>query len=1041
MWRILQFSYKYAGIVAGITLLITALLALQLPKLQIKVSSDELIPEGSHLEQQYEKVRDDFGSDEVAVVYVEDSELFTQQRLKLLKELNTQLKQLPTVERIESLFTVSNISGEGGWVNTSPLLERIPRSERLLEKRQQEAVSNPILLRNVISPDGDATTLTLYLRSPEKLKAFSQDRIEELDNKIAALRAISANAPSSNAQAGSATATPPIAPSALSAQSPSPATAIPATNPPPITPTVSPAPSADAKISTQDNPEIQALLDERKNLERYLDESKHAKHVYEDIERLLEPLRTAEEHTFDKLFQVGSPAIQEQMTQFILNDQKVLLPLSMIVLVLLIGFMLQSVQGAIIPVLNAVIAAVCTLGMMALLGVPINMLNYIVPALILVIGATEDVHILVEYKEIRERGWRGIGAITDVGHNIGLTLALTGITTVLGFAATGLTDIKIMRDFGITAALGMFARFLVSIFFLPAYLRIFGRFFGGKHRKRKESWANRASAAFASMVMNRIVPKPYHTIGIVVLLCIPCLYFLTEIKMSNDLLSFLKQDSKLVREINTLSNKLSGTKVIYLTLEGNEGDFKRANKVQTLAQISNYLREMGKSEDQPKGVFDTVISLADYLALVNRELMYDGDDQFYDVPKKDDLIAQYLLFFHHDSMLKPYVTGDYARANIVIRCNINDSHELNTIVEDIRNTLDSGKFGPLLYTLTGKSVIVAQSVDQLSRGQTASISFMALALFVIVAVLFISFKAASMTVLSNLFAVIVLFGIMGIFGIPLNVGTCMVAAITIGIGIDDTLHLMVRYNKELKRLKNELPAIERAVKAEFMPVLITTLGLAGGFGVLASSSFVPVMQFGALSALVIFLAVIADLILTPVLLSKTRLITIWDLVGLNLRKALMNTSPVFKGMSSMQAKKLILASNVQEYPAGSKIVKANEDGDKMYVVLEGDLEVFITQGDNRILLSYLSMGEVFGEIALISRTRRTADVVAKTDTKLLVYDWESLVKLRRFAPYLSSQLLLNLANILGMRLVDAQRKIDNTPKLTGKTQSPKRGRI
>lgn len=1007
MWRIFQFSYKQAWLVISVTLALTVILGLQVPNLKIKVSADELIPEGSELEKQYESVSKAFGSDEVSVIYAGDEALFTRERLLQLKELNNKLAQLPCIERVESLFTVSNINGSGGWIDTTPLLERVPVQPKQIQQRMEQAISNPILNRNVISNDGKATTLSLYLRPQDELIAWVTQKIERLDAQIEVAQATTGE--NHTAPIAASPATMPTAPGVPSAPSIAPA---------------APAPKL-AGIAVRGTSDIESLIEQRDALLPYLDKNKYAETIYYAIEKELAPYRD----NFGELFQIGSPTVQVQMTDYILKDQKMLLPLSMVALVVLIGFMLRSVQGAIIPVINAVIATAWTLGTMALLGVPINMLNYIVPALILVIGATEDVHVLVEYKEILARGWRGIGAITDVGHNIGLTLALTGMTTVLGFAAAGITDIKIMRDFAITAALGMFARFIVSVVFLPAYLRLFGRFFKPEsHEAHQNSLSTRMSEAFTAWVMKYLVPKPYRVLLFFGLITIPCLYFATNIKMSNDLLSFLKPDSPLVQQLNTLSENLSGTKVIYLTVEGNPDDFRQARKVQMLENITRYLRELGE--------FDSVVSLSDYLALVNRE-MHESDPSYFHSPRRDDLLAQYLLFFH-PSMLSPYVTGDYSRANIVIRCNINDSHKLNLLMEQIRQDLNSGRFGPLLYTLTGKSVMVAQSVENLSKGQTASIAFMALALFIIIATLFISFKAAAMTVISNLWTVVVLFGIMGAFDIPLNVGTCMVAAITIGIGIDDTLHLMVRYNKDLKQLKSELPAIERVVKVEFMPVIITSIGLAGGFGVLASSSFVPVMQFGALSAFVIFLAVIADLILTPVLLSKTRLITLWDLVGLNVRKALMSTSPVFRGMNTMQAKKLILASNVEEFSAGTPIVKAGEEGDEMYVILEGDIEVSINQNGNRILISYLSMGEVFGEIALISRAKRTADVIAKTDTKLLVYDWDSLVRLRRYAPYLSSQLLLNLASILGLRLVDAQRKLDNAPKLSPAGNSNKR---
>ena len=993
MWRLLNFSYRYAGrIVLGIVLL-TVFLSLQIPELNVKVSSEELISENSAVKEQYEQVRSEFGSDEVVVIYVEAEPLFQREKLLKLKELNTRLEKLPVVQRVESLFNTSSISSNGGMLNTSPLLSSIPRSEEALKQRKEIGTNNPLLVGNVLSKDGTVTALTLYLKSPEELT-------NEQPNDTAS------------------------APADAGAMPPAPA---------PVPPSPSdkvqqiPAPSSKwqrpAQLQTQqDNQSPSKLAGNQAGKTDY------AQSVYRAIEKELQPYRPE----FDELFQVGSPAIQVKMTEYILDDQKWLLPLSMFVLILIIGVMLQSLREAFIPLFNAMIATIWTLGCMAIFGIPINMLNYIVPALILVIGATEDVHLLVEYRNAHKRGQKGASAINIVGQNIGLTLALTGITTVLGFAATGITDIKIMRDFAAASAIGMFARFLITIFFLPAYLKLFHKPFEYSSSKpSKEQNTSKLTYMFTNWVMHKVIPHSRLAFGVFIVLALSALFMASDLKKGNDLLGFLKEDSDLVKELNTVSSKLSGTKVIYITLRGDPGDFKTSANLKRIERISNYLRDYEE--------FDTVRSLADYFSLVNRE-MHGGDPKYNKIPNNNNLIAQYLLFFH-PTTLEPYVSDQFSKTNITIRCNINDSNRLNTLVSHIRNDLNSGMFGPVVFQITGKSIMVAESVEQLATGQSASIGFMIIALFIIIALLFISFKAASMTVLANLFAIVLLFGIMGIFGIPLNVGTAMVAAITIGIGIDDTLHLMVRYNKELKRRKDELPAIEASVREEFEPVVITSMGLIGGFAVLGTSSFVPVMQFGILSAVVITITVIADLILTPLLLSKTRLISIWDIISMKLKQTLMNTSPVFKGLNTLQAKELILASCVEEYAAGTSLIKEGDEGDSMYVILEGELEVSKAQNDKRILLSYLSTGEVFGEIALISKAKRSADVIAKTDTKLLVYDWESLVKLRRIAPYLSSRLLLNIANILGMRLVDAQSKLDDVPALASSAHTRKRRKL
>lgn len=263
------------------------------------------------------------------------------------------------------------------------------------------------------------------------------------------------------------------------------------------------------------------------------------------------------------------------------------------------------------------------------------------------------------------------------------------------------------------------------------------------------------------------------------------------------------------------------------------------------------------------------------------------------------------------------------------------------------------------------------------------------------------------------------FGIMGLAGISLNVGTCMVAAISLGIAVDDTLHLLVHFNREARALKDERLGVEAAIRDELRPIIATSVALAGGFAALALSSFQPVREFGLLSAAVMAIALATELVVTPLFLTKTRIVTLWDVLGLHLRSALLETSPFFDGLSRWQAKKVILASDIEEHPAGHTLIRAGDIGDKMYVTLSGDLEVSVGQGDHRKVVARLGTGDIFGEMAFVSHRPRTADVTATSDAQLLALNFSSLVKLRRLSPYLASQLLMNISRILCDRLAQA----------------------
>jgi hypothetical protein len=251
----------------------------------------------------------------------------------------------------------------------------------------------------------------------------------------------------------------------------------------------------------------------------------------------------------------------------------------------------------------------------------------------------------------------------------------------------------------------------------------------------------------------------------------------------------------------------------------------------------------------------------------------------------------------------------------------------------------------------------------------------------------------------------------------------MVAAVTIGIAVDDTTVFMVLYNQNLKKYGDEKKALEDTLIAEIKPIFISSVSLAVGFGTLVFSKFVPIVQFGALSAFVMIIAAVTELFITPMTLSSVRLITIWDAIGLALRDRLIKQSILLQGLSKFQIRRLILMTHMQGAKAGEQIIREGDAGDKMYLVVDGEMSVSKAVNGERRAIAKLEPGDVFGEIALVSSQPRTADVFAVTDAKLLSLDWKTLERLRRLSPFITSKLFLNISKILGNRLIETTDKM------------------
>jgi hypothetical protein len=973
--KLFSFCYRRAWLTWLLLIIFTAGMLWLARGLRTDVSAEGLLPQNTPLRARYEEVKKTFGSDHVAAVYIQDPALFSADKLKRLDDLSQKLgqleinlpltytpseaalekdpslikvkyssktrapaddadtgpfyfkyfRQIEPIERTESLFNTSTIVGDNGMVSTGPLLEPLPDTPEDIAAAKAAALNNPLFVGTLVSKDGTATLITLYLR-PDVVN------LDGFDQAFAAA--------------------------------------------------------------------VDALV-------------------------------TPETDHFTKIFQIGPPIMHVTLSGYMMADQKRIIPLSCLILMLLIAVMMRSIPGAFAPLLNATFSNIWTLGLMAVLGMPINMLNYVVPALMVIIGATSDVHIMIEFRNQRARGLSAVDAITETGRKLGLSIFLTNITTVLGFASTGLTDVTVLRQFGITAALAMLIRYFATLVVLPPYLRLTERWFrpppaaaaaaeAATVHAHHAWWDRHLTQPYIRFTMERLVPRLRLVITLCLLACIPLIIFASHIKIDNDFSAFLHSDSSLMLQLDTVAHKLSGTDVIDITFRSDPGEYRNPVPLQQVFKFEQYLRHFPE--------VGSVIGVPDFIALVNREF-HNGDPKQYNIPDNPALLHQYLILFH-PSDLKPYATANFSEVNLVLRCDASDSARLNAMVAQMTHALNSGSYGYQAFTITGHAVLSAALVDSIAVGQVLSLGSMALIMLAMIGLVFLSWRAGALSVVANIFPIVAVFGIMGLFGIPLNLGTCMIAGISMGIAMDDTVHLMVRYHSDLRQYKVEKLALIQTLQEEFQPVLLSSLALAGGFLVLATSSFVPVQQFGALSALVMVLAVAAEMLLTPTFLCNTRLITVWDVLDMTLRRALREKSAAFEGLTPWQIKKLLAASNVEDHPAGERVIRSGDQGSRMYIVIEGELEVSRGEDEHRFVLNRLGPGQVIGEVALVARVQRSADVTALTPVKLLTLDWNSLVGLQRFSPYLAARFNLNLARILGLRLADTLGKVDSRAPFT-----------
>ncbi|MDY7037429.1 MAG: MMPL family transporter, partial [Thermodesulfobacteriota bacterium] len=491
-------------------------------------------------------------------------------------------------------------------------------------------------------------------------------------------------------------------------------------------------------------------------------EDYHDKKSDYQINELLERVLTPARSVFQEIFQVGPPRINAELRAVLFDDLRLLGPFSAFVLIMAILFFLRSGFAAFVPLVTSAMSIVWTFGIMGWTGVPLNILSAMLPSLVVVIGSTEDTHMISSYfhgVSQTEKNQRAFAARFMMKH-MGVPLFLTVLTTAMGFASNIFSSMGIIQNFAIASTFAILANGVITILFIPMVLTTMGpsrtRLFLDKGR------VTGLPGLFVRMFGYTKRRFPSSILVVTAVLCAFFVYQLSKLYVTNDPLSYFQENQPLIRDIHRLHRHLSGIKVFFITLESDrEKAFQEPKNIEKLVAIQNFL---GK-----QGIFDCSISLADHLSLVNREF-HGGDAEYFKAPEKRKLVAQYLLFFHRRD-LESYVSHDFRRANIVVRHNVSDSNTLNRHIRELKEVVSDIAGGQMDAYIVGENLMINAAAESLMAAQVKSLAILLCVIFLIMSAMFTSFKGGLIALIPNLVPIIMMFGLMGLLEIPLNPGT------------------------------------------------------------------------------------------------------------------------------------------------------------------------------------------------------------------------------------------------------------------------------
>ena len=556
--------------------------------------------------------------------------------------------------------------------------------------------------------------------------------------------------------------------------------------------------------------------------------------------------------------QTGLPIIRTRYVQYMIADNITFLIPVLSMLILLLSLLFRSLVGLVLPLIVVLLTIIWTLGFMTATGITINIISYIIPTLLMVVGISDSVHFLVKYYKTLHLLGDKREALTQSLQKIGTAIFLTSITTAIGFGALSMVNIEIVKEFGIFTAMGVFFAFIITVLFIPSTLMLLGK----TPKTKLEAYSRGYRVKIVKKLITIVRGHPKKIIFTGITITIIGFFGALQINPHSKLLDDLRPGNTLLEDMRLAEDRMGSVLPveIIITVDENENfqDIQDVAVISFTDELASYISkipEIGK-----------VVSVSDYLKAIN-QAMNDGDKSFYQVPLSREIISQYMLLY--DSEFNSLINSDLTKLRIASQIKDIDSRRSAEIEKELNTYIASVIPEGITAEVTGTAFLALRTNNYLVKNLLGSFLVALIIITFLMIVLFRSVKMAFISILPNIIPMMVMAAVLGFLQIPLRPATAMTFAVAFGIAVDDTLHYLIRYRMELSK-QHYRQANDSTMLGTGIAMMSTTAILSAGFLVLILSQFTPTVEFGMLSVITIVTALIGDLTFLPALLSQIK---------------------------------------------------------------------------------------------------------------------------------------------------------------------------
>ncbi len=810
---------KRPAVTLFVIALVVAFFAFHAAGFRLDASADSLVLENDRALKYYRSIRARYGSDDYLIVtYTPKQDLFSDAVLTDLEALRDDIAAMGNVESVVSLLDVPLIRSPP--VSLDELTENVPtlqspRTDRALAR--QEFLSSPMYRNLLISPDGQTTAIQVNFRRDETwhslLKQRNELREKSLDGELSGQEQATLDSVAARFDAHSLKL---------------------------------------RNRQSRDIAEIRSIIDRHRN--------------------------TAELHLG------GVPMIVSDSIDFIRHDLVTfgVGVLCFLVVILFVAF--RKPRWVILPMLACGAAGVVMVGFLGLVDWPVTVVSSNFMSLLLILTLSLAIHLVVRYRELHEQspeaGQQEL--VREMVRAKTVPCLYTAITTMVAFGSLLFSGIRPVIDFGWMMATGIVAAFLLVFTLMPAALM----FLKPGEAHRRSDLTDRITHFFAEQIEAR-GSGILAAAGVLALLSVAGVSLLS---VENRFIDYFKEDTEIYRGMEIIDRELGGTTPLDLIIDAPAEFFERQKEMWE----DPLLAEFGMDDAESGGITSTsywfnthrfpdlsrVHEFLDSLPETGKVLSINTAIEMLGQIEQDIVSDNFELSVLYrklpdsimDTLIRPYMSEDGNQARFAIRVFESDpSLQRDELMQDIREQL-TGEMGydADQVHLSGMLVLYNNMLQSLFRSQILTIGVVFLAILFMFGVLFRNVKMAAIAIVPNVFAALLVLGLMGWLRIPLDLMTITVAAISIGIAVDDTIHYVHRFTREFDKDQDYWAAVKRSHASIGRAMYYTTVTVTIGFSILALSDFVPTIYFGLLTGFAMLIALLADLTLLPLLIVRFR---------------------------------------------------------------------------------------------------------------------------------------------------------------------------